>query len=380
MLSLSAVEEAMQYAQQRADADEATLLLWLRRRFPPAVASQAVRQIMLRQRAGRKFSRAGQMWFTPEGLEQSSAEMVAGYHASRFPPNVLVVDAGCGIGGDLVALASRGETAGIERDAWTLRCAQRNARAYGVEERCVWVHADLLRLRLERAPFLFLDPARRVEGRRTLLPSEWQPNWTTVCELARAVRGALVKSTPALEPQHLPAEAECEYISFEGECRELLLAFGECRQGVSRSALILPVGARLRAASATTPPPVRPPQGWIYDPDPAVVAAHLVAELAEQIGGAVLHPRIAYLTAPERVETPFARVYRLLEHFPYSRSRLWERLRVWQAGRITVKKRGVSLSPEQLVSSWMPLSNREMTVILYRAEAGVVTLLAEAVG
>ncbi|MDW8105010.1 MAG: class I SAM-dependent methyltransferase [Armatimonadota bacterium] len=376
MLSLSPIEEAIQQALQRAEDDETSVLLWLRRRFPPEVAAQAVKQIALRQRAERKFSRAHQMWFTPEGLEQSSSETAATYHASRFPRDVLVVDAGCGIGGDLVALAARGETAGVERDARTLLFAQRNAQVYEVSEHCALIHADLLRLPLEKAPFLFLDPSRRTGGRRTSAPSEWQPNWATVCQLAGTVHGALVKSTPALRPQDIPTGCEREYLSIEGECRELLLAFGECQQGVALSALVLPVGARLCSTHAQ-PPPISPPREWIYDPDPAVVAAQLLPELAEQLDGYLLHPRIAYLTASQQVDTPFARAYRLLEHFPYSRKRLLERLRAWQAGKITVKKRGVNLLPEQLVHAWKPQGDREITVLLYRDESGVVALLAE---
>lgn len=375
MLDIEWVEEAIQRASQRPELNETGLLLWLRREFPPTLASQAVLQIRLRQRARRKFSRAEQMWFTPEGLEQSSSEALASYHASRFPPDVLVVDAGCGIGGDLIALAGRGETAGVERDALRVRFARRNAAVYEVAQNCRLVHADLLCLRLEEAPFLFIDPARRADGKRWALPEEWQPPWETVCLLASRVRGALVKSTPVLVPTLVPPDGEREYISVDGECRELLLAFGECRQGVPLSALVLPHGARL-VATGVPAPPVHPPMEWIYDPDPAVVAAHLLPELAELVNGYLLHPRIAYLTADRRVDTCFARAYRLIEQFPYSRQRLFERLRALRVGSLTIKKRGVNISPEQLERQWKPAGDQAITVLLYRADSGVVALLA----
>ncbi|MCS6830745.1 MAG: class I SAM-dependent methyltransferase [Armatimonadota bacterium] len=376
MLHVARIEEAIRYALQRPDLDETGLLLWLRRQFPPLVASQAVQQFRLRQRARRKFSRADQMWFTPEGLEQSSSEVLATYHASRYPQNVLTVDAGCGIGGDLIALAKRGETAGVERDPLCLQYARRNVEVYQVEHNCRFVHADLLRLRLQEAPFLFMDPARRTGGRRSSSSDEWQPNWATVCRLALSVRGALVKTSPALSPELIPLECEREYVSVDGECRELLLAFGECKQGASLSALVLPEGARLIAADAPAPV-MRAPMEWIYDPDPAIVAAHLLPELAQILTGYLLHPRIAYLTAERYVHTPFARAYRLIERFPYSRKRLFERLRALRAGSLTVKKRGVNISPEQLVRAWHPVGERRITVILYRSDTGVNALLAE---
>lgn len=376
MLNLQSVEEAIWRAAQRPELDETALLLWLRREFSPEIASQAVQQIRLRQRAQRKFSRAAQMWFTPEGLEQSSSESVAAYHASRFPRDMLVADAGCGIGGDLIALAGRGETAGVERDALCIRFAQRNVQVYGLDSRCYLIHADVLHLRLEKAPFLFLDPARRTGGRRSSSPEDWQPDWATVCGLAKSVRGALVKTTPTLHLSFIPPDSEREYISVDGECRELLLAFGECRQGIPHSALVLPEGIRLRATGIPAPP-VHSPMEWIYDPDPAVVAAHLLPELSEILDARLLHPRIAYLTSSHRVDTPLARAYRLIEHFPYSRKRLFERLRALRAGSLTVKKRGVDISPERLVREWKPEGDRAITVLLYRTDSEVVAILAE---
>lgn len=212
MLNLERVEEAIQRATQRPELDDTALLLWLRREFDPSIASQAVQQIHLRHRAKQKFSRAEQMWFTPEGLEQSSSEIVATYHASRFPEKELVVDAGCGIGGDLIALGGRGETVGVERDALSIHFAKRNTEVYAVESCCHLIHADLLRLRLEEAPFLFIDPARRAEHRRWSSPDKWQPDWATVCRLAKSVQGALVKTTPALPMSYIPPDAEREYI------------------------------------------------------------------------------------------------------------------------------------------------------------------------
>ena len=377
MLNLEEVEEAIWQAAHRPELDETALLLWLRRQFAAAIASQAVQQLRLRRRAKRKFSRAEQMWFTPEGLEQSSAEVVAIYHASRFPHGVLVVDVGCGIGGDLLALAQRGEAAGIERDGMCVQFAQKNLQAYGAEAHLV--HADATQLRLHEAEYLFWDPSRRNALGRTSDVAYWSPPWATVCALSEASRGALVKTSPVMEEAQIPFSSEREYLSVGGECRELLLAFGECRQGFGRSALVLEKQARLVAHDAA-PPSVREPQSWIYDPDPAVVAAHLLPELAELLNGSLLHPQIAYLTSECLVQTPFARAYRVVEYFAYSRSKLFQRLRTLRAGYITVKKRGVAVEPEQLTRLWKPVGDQAVTVLLYRTDKGITAVLAEDTG
>ncbi len=56
------------------------------------------------------------MFFATRPLEQATDEVVAAYKAGRFPPGRLMVDFCCGIGGDLLALASRGPVLGVDRD------------------------------------------------------------------------------------------------------------------------------------------------------------------------------------------------------------------------------------------------------------------------
>src|SRR5436309_7280206 len=89
--------------------DELTRISHLRKFHPPARVAAAIELLNLRVRARAKFSRADEMFFTREGLEQSSSEAVAKWGAARFPEGATILDLCCGIGGDAVALASRGD-------------------------------------------------------------------------------------------------------------------------------------------------------------------------------------------------------------------------------------------------------------------------------
>src|SRR5215213_29641 len=115
----------------------------LRRRSPgvdPALAAAAMTQAALRLRARAKFGAdAERMWFTPDGLEQATRTEVARHRAARIwrwlevgdalSPGA-VLDAGCGIGGDLVALARTGAVvAGVDRDPLRVAVAEANLRA-----------------------------------------------------------------------------------------------------------------------------------------------------------------------------------------------------------------------------------------------------------
>ncbi|MDQ6875077.1 MAG: SAM-dependent methyltransferase, partial [Actinomycetota bacterium] len=86
----------------------------------------------------------------------------------------------------------------------------------------------------------------------------------------------------------------------------------------------------------------------LYEPDGAVIRAHLVAEVAAQIGAWLLDPRIAYLSADERVDTPFAVAYEVTDVLPFSLKRLRRVLLARDVGVLTVKKRGSPIEPETL--------------------------------
>src|SRR5262245_66057065 len=96
----------------------------LRAVYPVDLVVDALAQHELRLRARAKFSRAMDMYFTRAGLEQASAEVIAGHRSARYACAGLVADLCCGIGGGLVGLAAgRGVRAG-DRGRLHLRMAE----------------------------------------------------------------------------------------------------------------------------------------------------------------------------------------------------------------------------------------------------------------
>src|SRR5205085_2938009 len=108
----------------------------LRRSLSPARAAAAMTQATLRDAARPKFGDdAARMYFTPDGLEQSTRREVATHRAARIslarPPAVL--DLGCGIGGDLFALARTClVVAGLDQDPVRAAMAGANLRPLGL--------------------------------------------------------------------------------------------------------------------------------------------------------------------------------------------------------------------------------------------------------
>ena len=113
---------------------------------------------------------------------------------------------------------------------------------------------------------------------------------------------------------------------------------------------------------------------WIYDPDPAVVRSHLVAEFAETVGGRLADPEIAYVYADEAVDTPFARRLEVTDVLPFSLKRLRALLRERNVGRLEIRKRGSALEPEQLRRD-LKLSGSAAAGLVLTRVAGAPTAL-----
>jgi SAM-dependent methyltransferase len=137
----------------------------LRAAFPVDLVVDALAQHELRLRARAKFSRAMDMFFTRAGLEQASAEVIAGRRVARYAGAGLVADLCCGIGGDLTALAAGRRVLAVDRDPLHLRMALANAGVYGVAAGVTAVAADVRDASLRGVDAVFIDPARRAGER-----------------------------------------------------------------------------------------------------------------------------------------------------------------------------------------------------------------------
>jgi hypothetical protein len=116
---------------------------------------------------------------------------------------------------------------------------------------------------------------------------------------------------------------------------------------------------------------------FLYDPDGAVIRAVLVPAVAAGVGGRLVDRKIAYVTSEESFRTPFARSYRVLEELPYREKQLRAALRARGIGTLTIKKRGVDISPEQLRKRLDLRGEDEATLVLTRARGQGIALLVK---
>lgn len=360
--------------------DEPALALGtrLRRSYDAGLVAAATQQVELRRRARAKFGDdAARMYFTSEALEQATRASVATHRADRALASGAgsVLDLTCGIGGDLVALARSGaETTGLEVDPLRARIASANLTALGLPGSVE--QADATTYDRSRAALAFVDPARRDGRGRTFQPRRFVPDWAFV-ESLLAGRGA-AKVAPGLPHELIPEGVEAEWVSDAGDLVEASL-WGRPFATTHRRATVLPAGATLTEADDTEPIGTGAHGRYVYEPDDAVIRAHLVTAVASRVGGWLLDPRIAYVSSDRLVPTPFATGYEVIERLPYREKALRAELRRRDVGPLTVKKRGVDVVPERLVGRLGLKGSQPATVIMTRVEGSATTLLVRRV-
>nr|WP_225077961.1 class I SAM-dependent methyltransferase [Streptomyces sp. CoT10] len=368
-------------------ADELAVATRLRREHPAELVSAALGQARLRQRAAVKFGAedAGLMFFTPNGVEQSTRASVAAYRAGRLRESGVasVADLCCGIGGDAIALARAGiRVLAVDRDPLTAAAARANAEALGVADLIEVREADVTEVDTASYDAVFVDPARRTgggrgggraAGGRVFDPEAYSPplSWALGAAL-RAPRAAL-KIAPGIPHELIPPEAEAEWISDGGDVKEAVLWFGT-EPGLIRATLL--PGPRTLRGRGLPDPPVRTPGRYLYEPDGAVIRAHLVAEAARELDGGLIDATIAYVTADELRPTPYATAYEITDRLPFNVKKLKALLREREVGALTVKKRGSAVEPEELRRKVLPKPHgRNAATVFLTRVAGAPTML-----
>ncbi|KWV30340.1 THUMP-like domain-containing protein [Micromonospora rifamycinica] len=385
-------------ATEVAGGDPLVAAAALRSRGVPAgLAAAALTQAELRRRAVGKFGpEAAGMFLTRPGLEQATRRVVADRRAARLAAAGVhtLADLGCGLGADALAAARAGiRVYGVEADPVTAALAAANAEAAGLAAMFTVECGDATAFDVTRVDAVFCDPARRRAGtgRRIFEPDAYSPPWDFVTGLAGRVPHTVVKVAPGLDHARIPAGTEAEWVSVDGDLVEAAL-WGGPLAGVPRRATVLRSerpAARQRPPGGPGEPTTRshqltgagdteatvgPVRRYLYDPDPAVVRAHLVAELAGTLDATLADPSIAYLYADTPRPTPFGRCLEIVDVLPFSLKRLRALLRERRIGRVEILKRGSALVPEQLRRDLRLAGENPASLVLTRV-AGAPTVL-----
>ncbi|RAG86896.1 SAM-dependent methyltransferase [Streptacidiphilus pinicola] len=393
-------QELLAELRDHSPGDELALATRLRRTHDAAVVTAALAQARLRTRAAAKFGAdAARMYFTPNGVEQSTRTSVAEWRARRMKALGVtsVADLCGGIGGDALALARAGiRVLAVDRDPAACAAAEANARALGladlIETRC----ADVAEIDTTPYDAVFVDPARRAgptggavrsassrgggraTGGRIFDPEAYAPPLSWAVEAARRAPVGAIKVAPGIPHEAVPHDAEAEWVSERGDVKEAVLWFGT-KAAEPHRATLLPAGVSLTGGRLPDPE-AGPVRRYLYEPDGAVIRAHLVAEVAEELQATLIDPTIAYLTTDQLTPTPYATAYEISDVLPFNLKKLKALVRERSIGTLVIKKRGSAIEPEELRKKVKPEGANSAVVVLTRAAGSPVMLLGQPAG
>ncbi len=328
-------------------------------------------QVELRWRSRTRFPRPDNWLWTERSLAQASDYWTARYKASLFPINHTVVDACCGAGADLVALAGRGEVIGIDSDRRMAELSQDNARAHGY--RVVVATEEIDGVWPVRGQWLSIDPDRRPSGRRTTEADEFSPTLETVLMIVRSTRGAIIKLAPSTridneQLKRMEDIGQRVWLGNQGECRQQLLLTGQLAEASMRKAVLCEPEAPgdfhgkngATKGNTTAERPAHERFGLVYLGDPATSidfcdspgrfvfdlhnvlhASDLQTSWAELNNLRCLGSAHGYFTADSPLASPWARAFEVLEVLPWDDRQLRKWLRKRGAGKVEVKTRGM---------------------------------------
>ena len=365
----------------------------LRREFPASLVAAATAQDELRVAGRAKFSRALEMLFTRPGLEQASSERAARHRAGRLNdsagPGGRLADLGCGIGGDLIALAAGRDVLAVDRDHDHLLMATHNAGVYGAAGDLRTEQADVRDVGLAGVTTVFLDPARRsprgnaqrgagqsgAGQHRRLRPGDSEPPLDWCFALAGPVPNVVIKAAPGLPAGTTPDGWETEFVADGRDLKEAVLWSPALATATSRATILPTAGtAALDTGHTLTPEPgdpvpVKPPGAYLFDPSPAVTRAGLVEDLARRLGAWKIDDRIAFLSTDvpgPALDTPFARALRIIESAPWNEKHFARRLRELGIGSADLRRRGLAGDVDQIRRRLKLSGPGRATVVLTR--------------
>ena len=344
-------------------------------------------QLACRQKAAKKLPTLSKhnLLYTPLALEQSSGERTAAYKAS-FMSGKRAIDLSGGLGVDTMFFARVfQEVVYCERDSLLCAVVEHNLKVSGVANVQVR-NGESISLLAEYPDnsfdWIFVDPARREEGRRSIALEAASPDVVASHDLLlRHAQRVCIKASPALEisglKKLLPALHTIVVVSVDRECKEILLLLERaypsdgsvqvkavCLNSDSDEITEVVGGSdapRVVAAAV---------KEYLYEPDPAIIKARLSAVLARDYGLQFVNKSVDYLTSDRKIEAFPGRSFRVVECVPYKPKSFRTFLERHAIAGASIQRRDFPLSAEELRKKYRLLESERAFLFFTRDAAG----------
>jgi len=301
--------------------------------------------------------------------EQATARDISEYKAKLWQSGAKIMDLCCGMGGDSFWLSGGIVASGVDIAPERVLMFNENM------ERLSLPHKAFLQNALDVAggDFFCIDPARR---------GGLNPSFESILELSKKFCGGMVKLPPAYNENELPMESDVLYLGNASDCRECLMLNGVFGKGMVRAAAICKnetfewqcERSELRNINLE----VKKLGNFILEPNPVLVRSHLFLSEAKKHGFWQIDSTLAYVSC-ENLPPEYNgfTAYKAIEQSSLSTNHVKTMLRRYNAGKITLKKRGVEVVPEVEIRRLAPSGEKEYILFYTRILGEKQAILAE---
>lgn len=340
-------------------------------------------------KAREKFGYDGFLLCDKLALEQSTAYDISQWKAKLWPSSGKVHDLCCGMGGDSFYIPDALEITGIDKSEERLEMYKYNMKAF---RKNVFVINDDVRTLQEnhkenQGDFFTIDPARRkIEKENQRQFENLTPSLKEVLILAKNYRGGMIKLPPGYPIEEIPLEAEIIYLGSKNDCRECLVLLGELAQNPGKiRTVILTKENNYQFISSENRPKIEEEQNlqegdlkrFLMEPCPLFVRSKLFTEFAKEWKAEIISKGIAYITTAEPLFHLGFSTFEILDSAPLGTAAVKAMLKKHNIGKLTLKKRGVEIIPEEEIKRLMPKGKNEAILFYTRLAGNKIALLAK---
>ncbi len=306
----------------------------------PFDVEAAITQIECRKKFGKKLAQtlaSNPHFLFPDVLagEQSTSDLLAGYHSSLVGEGEKIIDLTAGLGIDCLHFAGKAcDVTAIEINPHKAEALMQNGEGK-VKVVCADCRDYIANIAGRAFDTVFIDPARRAsDGSRVYALNQCEPDVTGMLgDIFRCARRLIVKMSPMLDisrsAEMLPGVKDMIALGTRTECKELIAVCcegEEIREYMLIKAVTLLSNGRQEEfsfrreeelqATATFAGPLE--GSYLYEPYPAVMKAAPFRLLSEKFGVDKLNANTHLYTSEHLVKDFPGEVSLIREVLPYS--------------------------------------------------------------
>ncbi len=299
---------------------------------------------------------------TGRSFEQASSQATALYKCSRMSGDS-IIDLTGGLGVDSIFLSKKFKTSyycEMNEDLFQitdynfkkLALQITNSNGDGIEY--------LKQFDDNSFDWIFIDPSRRVEGKRVTALSHCEPDVTKLMELFfLKTKNICIKAAPAYDISMALKEIsgihEISVISYQGECREVLIFCSkeENNNVVLRSVIVEDDGSIFHELVSDA----RIKRCWgevcnlkrfFYVPDPVIFKTGQFDLLAKKYNLSFINSTVGYLSGDECISDFPGKRYKVVDQIQWSRKSVNKYLKEKGIAKASVARRDFPLDPKGL--------------------------------